>query len=360
METKFVLDFKKKLKDFNLDTEYEFVKMNGTIVVLKHKCGNLLSLRENEFFYENKRCFFCELSEKTNNEFKAINFEIKNNNSIFTIQHTCGHCFQTTRTKFYRQGIRCPKCSRRKKFTIETFSKEVEDITNGEYLVISKKYKGISEKLDILHVSCGNIMEISSAHFLNDGRRCRKCALNQRKNSIETIKQAINAYANNEIEILSQYADWKTEMEFKHTVCGNSFKRIPKDMIKNCRERNGAFCPCCNICSIGEKEILEILKENNITFLHNKRLKKSKSLLRFDFIIFEDDSKEKIKAFIEFDGPQHLEERAQFGGEEGLKDTQRRDTEKNLLAEKINIPLYRIQYKDKWNIESILKNLGII
>ena len=76
---------------------------------------------------------------------------------------------------------------------------------------------------------------------------------------------------------------------------------------------------------------------------------KDKDYLKFDFYIPD------LNTCIEFDGIQHYESFNFFGGESGLKDTQRRDSIKNDFCYKNNIYLIRIPYKDFNKMEIIIK-----
>ena len=62
----------------------------------------------------------------------------------------------------------------------------------------------------------------------------------------------------------------------------------------------------------------------------------------FDFAYFDKDNM--LAGFIEFDGIQHTQPVAHWGGEEGLRRTQERDKAKNEFCEKMGIPLLRVPY----------------
>ena len=62
----------------------------------------------------------------------------------------------------------------------------------------------------------------------------------------------------------------------------------------------------------------------------------------FDFAYFDKDNM--LAGFVEFDGIQHTQPVAHWGGEEGLRRTQERDKAKNEFCEKMGIPLLRVPY----------------
>ena len=107
-------------------------------------------------------------------------------------------------------------------------------------------------------------------------------------------------------------------------------------------------CGC--IKSIGENNIIKILQENNINYVHDEAyfkdlLSSNNRLLRYDFILFYNNKPYRL---IEFDGEQHY-----TGWGHNLEDQkiiQNRDTIKNNYAFNHNIPLVRIPYTERDNI----------
>ena len=110
----------------------------------------------------------------------------------------------------------------------------------------------------------------------------------------------------------------------------------------------------CRKMSYGEEKIIQILDDENIDYLYNKAYFKDLlslrgKLLRCDFILFDDNSSP--YRVIEFDGPQHYSPQDFFGGEEKFKIQQENDKIKNEYFLSHNIPLVRIPYSRRINIE---------
>lgn len=133
--------------------------------------------------------------------------------------------------------------------------------------------------------------------------------------------------------------------------CGN----ISYVNTNNLQSKNTQSCGCINY-SIGEKNVEECLKNNNISFISqftNKELNKKK----FDFAILDN---KKIIRLIEYDGEQHFDcIRGYWNSKNPEKDflkRQKLDKEKNQWAKEHNIPLVRIPYweRDKITLEIIL------
>ena len=104
-------------------------------------------------------------------------------------------------------------------------------------------------------------------------------------------------------------------------------------------------CPRCFVRSEGERRIKNYLSKLNIDFKQEVAFKDLKgvggSLLRYDFILFDDDQPYRV---IEFDGIQH--DMPVFG-ENAFCRTQIHDALKNQYALSHNIPLVRIPYSKR-------------
>lgn len=120
--------------------------------------------------------------------------------------------------------------------------------------------------------------------------------------------------------------------------CGNpELKEVASNHLQN-----GSVQSCgCIKTSIGELNIENILKENNI--IYQKQIKfddlKNKNPLRYDFGIY---NKDELIRLVEFDGIQHYEEQKYFT--HSLTENKINDKIKNNYAKEKNIPLIRIPY----------------
>lgn len=130
---------------------------------------------------------------------------------------------------------------------------------------------------------------------------------------------------------------------------GNQLKGNHKKSCGNC------------MSSIGEFNIQQLLKENNIAFDYDKPLQDFINVegrrLRFDFILY--DENENIKRIIEFDGRQHVTgPDTNYWGHstDTLEQIQEKDRLKNYYCFDNNIPIVRIPYwkRDEITIEDLL------
>ena len=109
-------------------------------------------------------------------EYVVLGDYVNNKTHILMRHSTCGHewkCLPMTLTR--KKPTRCPNCFGTPKKNTSVFKKEVKNITNGEYVVVGE-YKTTNTKVEIKHVTCGNVWEITPNRFLNLGNRCPKCS----------------------------------------------------------------------------------------------------------------------------------------------------------------------------------------
>ena len=101
--------------------------------------------------------------------------------------------------------------------------------------------------------------------------------------------------------------------------------------------------------SRGEIKIEEILKENGLIFKEEyifPDLKSPKGIpLRFDFVVFDDDGN--IDFIIEYQGKQHYEPSAKFGGARGFYQQQYNDTQKRRFCALHDFKLIEIPYTEE-------------
>lgn len=122
-------------------------------------------------------------------------------------------------------------------------------------------------------------------------------------------------------------------------------------------------CGCMH--SVGELNIIKLLNDNHIRYIHDQAYFKDLfgcdgGLLRYDFILFDDmDTPYRI---IEFDGEQHSKPVACFGGLECFEKQKKHDLIKNQYAISHNIPIVRIPYymRDIMDFDTLMGSKYII
>lgn len=114
--------------------------------------------------------------------------------------------------------------------------------------------------------------------------------------------------------------------------------------------------------SRGEIKIEEILENAGLEFEEEYIFPDLRSAngrpLRFDFVIFDDDGK--IDFIIEFQGKQHYEPSAKFGGKKGFYQQQYNDNKKRRFCALHDFKLIEIPYNEENLIsyDYIMKKAG--
>jgi hypothetical protein len=189
---------------------------------------------------------------------------------------------------------------------------------------------------------CGNIVEVSGQSLERGLTQSCGC-LQKEKSKLNGLNSADNL-------IGMKYG--------KLTVIEKTDQRQGKNIIWKClcecgtytyvsggrlKSGNTKSCGLCGLNSVGEHKISELLKQNNIDFLHDVNFRECRypdgGLARFDFVI--NDS-----FCIEYDGIQHFDPsvKGNWGDEEYFNTIQEHDAYKNKWCQLNNIPLIRIPY----------------
>lgn len=189
---------------------------------------------------------------------------------------------------------------------------------------------------------CGNIVEVSGQSLERGLTQSCGC-LQKEKSRLNGLKSADNL-------IGMKYG--------KLTVIEKTNKRQGKNIIWKClcecgnytyvsggrlKTGNTSSCGLCGLNSVGEYKISELLKQNNVEFLHDVGFRGCRypdgGLARFDFIINNEFC-------IEYDGVQHFnpEIKGNWGNEDYFNVIQEHDEYKNHWCKEQNIPLIRIPY----------------
>lgn len=168
---------KNKIKVKHLPCGREFMKPLSTMLVTK--CGCPYCAKEKAVINQTKTTKELkeEINKVGNGEYKLIG-KYKNSKTSIKIKHICGYTYSVRPDAFLR-GAKCPKCNKRHLSTINTkttaeYSKEVLDITNGEY-TLKSSYKGYKSYVLIKHNVCGTIYPVTPLVF-SHGRRCPICS----------------------------------------------------------------------------------------------------------------------------------------------------------------------------------------
>ena len=332
-----------------------------TKILIKHNlCGTKYNVTWGNF-QQGRRCPKCKASrlkelyifdnkeidkrmyELVGNEYIRLGRYLNAQTKILIKHNICQNEYEV-KWNHFQQGIRCSRCSSNEKLNNEEIDKRMFELVKGEYVRLGN-YINNSTKILVKHNLCQNEYKVTWNHF-QQGKRCPKCNGNEKLNNREIDKRMFELVKGEYVR-LGNYINAQTKILIKHNLCGTKYNVTWGNF------KSGNRCPKCNE-SKGEKTISDILNSLSIKYTSQKRFAecKHKKTLPFDFYIHN----KKSKLLIEFDGEQHFKSVEIFGGDNGLKDTQLRDSIKTNFALSNNIPLLRIPYTEQDNIESILTN----
>jgi very-short-patch-repair endonuclease len=180
------------------------------------------------------------------------------------------------------------------------------------------------------------------------GKGCPGCGRWSLLNTKIFIERSIEKHGKKFDYSQVEYINARTKVKIicpKHGV----FEQTPQSHL------SGNGCPTC-LESKGEKKISLFLDSNKIKFIREKSFEKcrDKNPLLFDFFLPD------FNTCIEFDGKQHYQPIAYFGGEAVFEKTKKSDAIKANFCKKEGISLIRISSYKGHDIESVLKNLLIL
>lgn len=204
----------------------------------------------------------------------------------------------------------------------------------------------------ICQCDCGNLKRCSTRD-LRSPNHAKSCGCLQKERTSEVSRKDITGLRSGKLVALEptdkRYNNsivWKCQCD-----CGNIHYVSTPLLIAN----KVQSCGCVN--SKGNQKIKQLLQIHQILHIPEYPVRINGINYFFDFAILNDDSS--IKAFIEYDGIQHFEQRS---GWDNLKKVQLNDNIKNSYCIEKNIPLLRIPYTefDKINIDYLERKIAEI
>jgi len=180
---------------------------------------------------------FCkEVFDLVEDEYIILSKYINANIHIDIKHNKCNYEYKVKPAMFL-SGRRCPKCGNRLKYTTETFGTKVKSISNNEYEVLGE-YINNKTKIKIKHLICKHEWDVRPNDFLK-GNRCPQCAGNIKKTT-EQFKEEVYQLVNNEYFVLGEYINNHTDILMKHNICNSEYMILPSSFLSDTR------CPTCN------------------------------------------------------------------------------------------------------------------
>lgn len=262
---------------------------------------------------------------------------------------------------------------------------KLNDIRQGKVLSCGcyKQEKSSSKAIDLTGCRIGRLVVIKRAERKNN-RTYWECKCDCGNTITIQTSELTYAIKNNKVKSCGCYKDELTSERFSLDLQGKRFgmltvvervgTRVYNDGTKHSEWKcvcdcgnekivvgshltNGSTKSCGCLSSVGEKQIKDILVENDINFKPQYTFDDLRSptgfFLYFDFAIFKNN---KLQCLLEYQGPQHYK-KVEFG-------KQQREITDNIKKEYCkdhNITLLEIKYDQdiEKNIKNIIKALNV-
>lgn len=222
----------------------------------------------------------------------------------------------------------------------------------SHYTLITSDDQYSGEKMKVKYICPTHGEQEATIDNLLHGHKCFYCSYNDRfddmRNDPLEVKKKIEEVNNN---LLLNPFEYKNAVQpnliIKCGCCGKntfttSYSNYITHDINRCRY-------CSNTESAGERAVRLYLESLQIDYVQQKKFEDcaDKRQLPFDFYLIDQN------ILIEYDGEQHYW--AVFG-EKSFQNTLKHDEIKNNYCKENDIPLLRIPYWEKGNIEIIIDN----
>lgn len=362
---------------------------DGTIV-LKCNCGNIFTVEFRKFQKTPdgrlRKCPNCIDPKKRNVntrehafddlpkyfEENGINFvKIISGNTIGNsiVEIICPECDlpYSAKTKSIKRGSKriCENCMKklvlkRSKLNFNKLKTRMEEL---DYILVSKEDEYENENSDIYFYCKKHIEEgIMSSKWgtLRKSGGCSFCRWEKvndaKQQTPEGYLKEFNKKCGHILELLSDYKTSTTKIKVKDNRCGTILMMLPWNALNL-----DFYCPRCGGSRMENRVslILEDLGKTNYP-QHSFEDCVNISKLRFDFVVYKDETEQEIETLIEVQGPQH-ERPVSFGQRDEEKMMEafyvglERDKIKKQYCKDNNIRLLELWYYDYKDFENILR-----
>lgn len=178
-----------------------------------------------------------EVDELGNGEYEVLSNEYFGNKVKLRMLHKTCGFKYEVKPNVFLSGSRCPYCAGKVRKNTEYFKNEVKNLVGDEYTVIGE-YTGTHRKIEFIHNKCGNEFSMNPDNFLQ-GQRCPKCQHRSYVKTTEEFQQEVYDMYGDEYSVIEKYINNKTKITMMHNTCGNIYKQAPGDVL------SGYRCPYC-------------------------------------------------------------------------------------------------------------------
>jgi Zn finger protein HypA/HybF involved in hydrogenase expression len=249
----------------------------------------------------------------------------------------------------------CPICSKKSSILKKTktnneFLEQINEIHPN--IILLSKYTGAFNKIKCKCKIDAFEWETTANNLITKKIGCPKClSVNRHITQAKSNEQFVEELkiANPNILPLDTYYNMHTKIKCKCLLHNYDWLAIPEKLLNR---QTG--CPKCGKYQ-NEIRLYEILEKYSITYISQKRYSdcKDKNPLPFDFYLKE------YNILCEYDGEDHYQpiKRGGVTDEKALekfRKTQHHDKIKTEYAKTHNIPLFRVPYWERKNMECFL------
>lgn len=241
-------------------------------------------------------------------------------------------------------GVGCPKCGKIKSDDskrIVNFVDRAKKIHLDKYDYSKTNYKNIETKVIITCKEHGDFTQKPYHHLKGSG--CPYCSKNRKLDTKLFIEKSNLIHHNTYDYSKVDYINIKLKVKIICSKHGEFLQSAGKHLM-------GRGCPYCKE-SKGEAKIRFILEQKSISFNRQYIFIDCRDILPLPFDFYLPD----FNLCIEYDGKQHFEPLTFFGGDDGLKDSVKKDFIKTKYCKDNGIRLLRIKYS-----ENILRKIQTI
>jgi very-short-patch-repair endonuclease len=211
----------------------------------------------------------------------------------------------------------------------------------GRYSYDKVDYLDSNTKIVIICQIHGEFNQRPADHLSGIG--CRLCGNEHKSVILRSNVEEFIRKANLKFQNLYNYTkvDYVNSLTKVTIICNKhgDFEQTPEDHLR------GIKCPRCTIMSLGEIQIENFLKKNNIDYVWQKSFKEFRNIYpyRFDFYL------PNYGIFIEYDGRQHfipIKRSMSYNAEENFAILKHNDEMKDNFVKNRDEKMIRIKYTE--------------